>query len=50
MWFIYFIDELVCRKDRMFSKLMFLKVVLFGDGGVGKLLLMNWFVSGKFDS
>ena len=40
----------MCRKDRMSSKSTFLKVVLLGDGGVGKSSLMNRFVSGKFDS
>ena len=34
----------------MSSKSTFLKVVLLGDGGVGKSSLMNRFVSGKFDS
>ncbi|RMX46966.1 hypothetical protein pdam_00011944 [Pocillopora damicornis] len=34
----------------MSSKSTFLKVVLLGDGGVGKSSLMNRFVSGKFDT
>lgn len=34
----------------MSSRSTFLKVVLLGDGGVGKSSLMNRFVSGKFDS
>ena len=34
----------------MSGKSTFLKVVLLGDGGVGKSSLMNRFVSGKFDS
>ncbi|KAJ7371852.1 Ras- protein Rab-9B [Desmophyllum pertusum] len=34
----------------MSNKSTFLKVVLLGDGGVGKSSLMNRFVSGKFDS
>lgn len=34
----------------MSSKCTLLKVVLLGDGGVGKSSLMNRFVSGKFDS
>lgn len=34
----------------MFIKVIFLKVVLFGDGGVGKLFFMNRFVSNKFDN
>lgn len=33
----------------MSNKSTFLKVVLLGDGGVGKSSLMNRFVSGKFD-
>ena len=50
MWLICFIYELLYRKGRMSSKSTFLKVVLLGDGGVGKSSLMNRFVSGKFDS
>ena len=38
------------QEGRMSSKSTFLKVVLLGDGGVGKSSLMNRFVSGKFDS
>ena len=34
----------------MASKPSLLKVVLLGDGGVGKSSLMNRFVSDKFDS
>ena len=34
----------------MASKPSLLKVVLLGDGGVGKSSLMNRFVSNKFDS
>ena len=34
----------------MASKSTLLKVVLLGDGGVGKSSLMNRFVSGKFDT
>lgn len=34
----------------MAGKCTLLKVVLLGDGGVGKSSLMNRFVSGKFDS
>lgn len=34
----------------MSSKSSLLKVVLLGDGGVGKSSLMNRFVSGKFDT
>ena len=34
----------------MSGKAKLLKVVLLGDGGVGKSSLMNRFVSNKFDS
>lgn len=34
----------------MSGKTKLLKVVLLGDGGVGKSSLMNRFVSNKFDS
>ena len=34
----------------MANKSSLLKVVLLGDGGVGKSSLMNRFVSDKFDS
>ena len=38
------------QRRKMSGKTTLLKVVLLGDGGVGKSSLMNRFVSGKFDS
>lgn len=44
------LEKMANKKSNSHSKSRLLKVVLLGDGGVGKSSLMNRFVSNKFDT